>query len=401
MAEQLAAVSGDLPRTRVPERDPWALRAAVALLFVVAFAFSFGPLGGKVADAFRPQAALDAIPPRIDAWVTPPAYTGKAPIFLTSDANQGAAVFTVPEGSDVSLRVTGGSGEETLSFAEASGNIRDIAANTPDVSAKPVATSAKPGARQFAGKLTADGMLSLKSGDADIHSWAFAVIPDKPPVIRFSGEPKQAVNGTLELNYEIEDDYGAASATTEFALEQPPAKDAYPLYKAPEMPLALPRRGAGGKAAKSTRDLTEHVWAGAAIKLTLKTVDDAGHEARSETKTMLLPQRPFSNPLARAVVEQRRILALDAHQKRRVLDLLDAITLRPEDTFDSMSNYLALMSARSRLKHGGERRPAARRRFLSLGDRGRHRGRRAFGGRKAASPGAGGPQAGARARRQR
>ena len=49
MAEQLAAVSGDLPRTRVPERDPWALRAAVALLFVVAFAFSFGPLGGSVA----------------------------------------------------------------------------------------------------------------------------------------------------------------------------------------------------------------------------------------------------------------------------------------------------------------------------------------------------------------
>ena len=126
------------------------------------------------------------------------------------------------------------------------------------------------------------------------------MIADKPPVIRFSGEPKQAVNGTLELNYEIEDDYGAASATTEFALEQPPAKDAYPLYKAPEMPLALPRRGAGGKAAaKSTRDLTEHVWAGASIKLTLKTVDDAGHEARSETKTMLLPQRPFSNPLAR------------------------------------------------------------------------------------------------------
>ena len=45
------------------------------------------------------------------------------------------------------------------------------------------------------------------------------------------------------------------------------------------MPLALPRRGAGGKAAKSTRDLTEHVWAGARVKLTLKTVDDAGHEA--------------------------------------------------------------------------------------------------------------------------
>ena len=103
-------------------------------------------------------------------------------------------------------------------------------------------------------------------------------------------------------------------------------------------------------AAKSTRDLTEHVWAGAEVKLTLKAVDDAGQEARSETKTIVLPERPFSNPLARAVIEQRRILALDANQKRRVLDLMDAITLRPEDTFDNMSHYLVLMSARTRLK---------------------------------------------------
>ncbi len=36
--------------------------------------------------------------------------------------------------------------------------------------------------------------------------------PDHPPVIRFSGEPKRAVNGALELAYEVEDDYGATEA---------------------------------------------------------------------------------------------------------------------------------------------------------------------------------------------
>ncbi len=350
MAERLAGVSVDLPHTRVPQRDPWALRAVVALLFVVAFVFSYGPLGGSIADAFRPQSAIDAIPPRIDAWVTPPAYTGKAPIFLTSDANQTTPVFTVPEGSDVSLRVTGGSGDETLSFSDASGNAREIAASAPAAPANPAATGAQSAPRQFASKLTGDGTLSLKSGDADVHSWTFAVIPDTPPVIKFSGEPKRAVNGTLELNYAIEDDYGAASATAEFALVEPPAKNARPLYAAPEMPLSLPRRGAKAPTAKSTRDLTEHVWAGAETKLTLKAVDDAGHEARSETKTFILPERPFSNPLARAVIEQRRILALDANQKRRVLDLMDAITLRPDATFDNMSHYLVLISARTRLQ---------------------------------------------------
>ncbi|TIT17608.1 MAG: DUF4175 domain-containing protein, partial [Mesorhizobium sp.] len=114
MADQLGQLGGDVPRTRVPERDPWALRAVAALLLVTAFAFSFGPSGGRLSDGFVARAARDVVPPRIDAWVTPPAYTGRPPVFLNAqvlanNANQAAPIFTVPDGSDVSLRVTGGS----------------------------------------------------------------------------------------------------------------------------------------------------------------------------------------------------------------------------------------------------------------------------------------------------
>jgi uncharacterized protein (TIGR02302 family) len=348
MAERLANVAGDLPHTRIPDRDPWAVRAAIALLFVVAFAFSFSPFGGSLLDALRPQARADIVPPRIDAWVTPPAYTGKAPIFMTSSGNAGGA-FTVPTGSEVALRVTGGAGDETLNYTDTSGNVREIAANAPVGSEKPEPGAAQAKPRQFAGRLTTDGALTLKSGDKDVQSWSFTIIPDKPPVIEFTGEPKQALNGTLELDYKISDDYGAATATAEFALADPPAKDARPLYKAPEMPLALPRRGARDNAAKTTRDLTEHAWAGAKVKVTLHAVDAAGQQAVSETKSITLPQRPFSNPLARAVLEERRLLALDAHAKPRVLRLIDAITLRPQDTFQNMSHYLGIMSARTRL----------------------------------------------------
>jgi uncharacterized protein (TIGR02302 family) len=122
------------------------------------------------------------------------------------------------------------------------------------------------------------------------------------------------------------------------------------LYAAPELPLTLPRRDANPPAAKTVRDLTEHVWAGARVAMTLKATDAAKQEARSETKIFTLPERTFTNPLAKAVVEQRRLLGLDANKKPWVLTLTDAITLRPEDTFDSMSHYLALMSARARLK---------------------------------------------------
>ena len=293
------------------------------------------------------------MPPRIDAWVTPPAYTGKPPIFLTADANQMTPTFTVPDGSDVSLRVTGGSGEETLAYAGKDGNSRAIDPAGPQAAAtaKPAASPATPSkVRQFTGKLTGDGTLTLKSGDDELGRWAFAIVPDKPPQIRFVGEPKRAANGAFELNYQIDDDYGAATAKAVFALADPQAPNAHPLYGPPEMPLTLPRRGGKSNAARTSKDLTEHVWAGSSIKLTLVATDDAGHTASSETKTLTMPERPFANPLARAVIEQRRLLALDANAKPRVLDLMDAITLRPEDTFDNMAHYLAIMSARSRLK---------------------------------------------------
>ncbi len=345
MAELLANVAGDMPHSRLPERDPWGLRAVAALVVVTAFAFSFGPLGGRLTDGFSAHAGAEILPPRIDAWITPPAYTRKAPVFLTAQANQPGGAFIVPEGSDLALRVTGGNGDETLNFTGAGGMIREIAPKGAAADAPQDGVAA----RQFEGKLTADGVLALKSGDSDLRDWTFRVIPDNPPTIKFIGEPKRAANGTLELNYEIVDDYGAASAKAEFDLAEPQMEDARPLYGAPEMPLVLPRRGGDTKAARVSRDLTEHVWAGGAVTLTLKAVDDAGQEASSETKTFVLPARPFTNPLARAVVEDRRILSLDANRKRDVLDLMDAVTLRPEDTFDDMSHYLGLVAGRTRL----------------------------------------------------
>ncbi len=357
MAAALERVGGDMPRTHVPERDPWGLRAVPMLLLVVAFAFSFGSLGGRLGDGFRPAAAHNAVPPRIDAWVTPPAYTGKPPIFLTAGAGQSVPI-AVPAGSDFSLRITGGAAGAALSYVEADGNSRTIDPASAAAGGDPAATKDSD-VRQFAGKLTTNGALVLQATNGELDRWAFTVIPDKPPQIRFVGEPKQAVNGTIELTYEIDDDYGATSAKAVFALADAPAANAHPLYGPPDMPLSLPRQGArtpdgkAANAARTTKDLTEHVWAGLPVTLHLVATDGAGQSATSEARTLTMPARPFGNPLALAVLEQRRLLGLDANAKPRVLDLMDAIALRPEDTFDNMAHFLAVASARTRLKLAG------------------------------------------------
>ncbi|MBS9722391.1 TIGR02302 family protein [Tianweitania sp. BSSL-BM11] len=355
MAAQLGSLSGDLPNTRVPERDPWGLRAVVALLLVIAFAFSAGPYGGGLFDAFRSRPGVEAVPPRIDAWVTPPGYTGKAPIFLTADANREQSAFIVPTGSQISVRVTGGSGTETLDYIDVNGQTRAIepgvdAKAAPEtaaarVPATPVQTT---GTLQFSATLVSEGELVLSQNSEALGRWQFAVTPDNPPTIRFSEDPKQAANGSLELSYALEDDYGVASAQALITPAEPPAQTAHPLYDAPEMPLSLPRRGETER--KTVRDLTQHPWAGTEVDLTLKAVDGAGQEGVSEPKAMRLPERRFNNPIARALIEQRRILAMDAANRPAVLELMDAITLRPEDTFEELSNYLGIMSARTRLQ---------------------------------------------------
>ncbi|QPC85666.1 TIGR02302 family protein [Mesorhizobium sp. NBSH29] len=347
MAGTLSAMHVELPRTSVPARDPFALRAVAALMLVAGFAFSLGPFGGRITDIITPRAVHLAPPARIDAWVTPPAYTNRPPVFLTVAEDAQPLSHTVPEGTDVTVRVTGGDGAETLGYTHLDGNTRDLQAGAAPRSSAPSSIGTAP--RQFAGKLSEDGVLSLKSGEQELGRWAFSILPDGAPQISFTEQPKRAANGSLELNYSILDDYGAASAEAGFTLAEPPAENAHPLYAQPEMKLSLPGRSDEKGIAKTIRDLSEHVWAGASVKITLKVIDAAGQEAASEPRTFTLPERPFSNPLARAVLEQRRILALDANRKPRVLDLLDAITLRPEDTFSNMSHYLALMSARTRL----------------------------------------------------
>lgn len=342
MEAKLADLRGDAPRTGVAERDPWGLRAVVVLIAVAAFAFSFGPFGGRLADAFEVPPPPVPVPPRIDAWVTPPAYTGAAPIFL-SDAN-GPRNLSVPEGSVVALQVTGGSGAETLERT-AEG---DSAPVEPEATAPAAATPA-PASKRFTVTLDRAAELALRDGSNKLRRWAFAVTADAAPAIRFTEEPKRAANGTLELAYEVTDDYGATEARSAFALAEEQPADARPLYGPPEMPLALPRRNAKAPTAKASRDLTEHVWAGSTIKLTLTAKDAAGQEGFSEPKEIVLPEKPFTNPLARALVEQRKLLALDANAKPQVLELMDAITLRPEDTIPNASHFLAIESARTRL----------------------------------------------------
>lgn len=346
MAERLKNLQSGVPRPRIPERDPFALRAIVALLFVTASAYSLSPNSGRIADAFQIRAGHATAVARIDAWVTPPQYTGRAPIFLSTTIDETAATkpITVPQGSIVNIRVIGGSSER-LTTTDSTGHRSEIQPVT--VKEDENQQGLVDGARNFRYDLQQNQTLALSGTNA---RWNFAVTPDNPPTIHFTKEPSHALNGTLQLAYEITDDYGPAKAYGEIVPLNIDHEDEEiaPLYDAPELPLALPRRET--KEATTAKDLTEHPWAGEKVALTLVVTDAGGKSARSETKIITLPERPFTNPLAKAVAEQRRILALDATQRDHVRDMLSALMIRPEETIKNTAHYLGLVTIRTRLR---------------------------------------------------
>ena len=348
MAEKISAMSAGLPAPDLARRDPFALRAPVVLLFVIALSFSWSNSGGRLSDIWSipSPAGIDPDALRIDAWITPPSYTGTAPVYL-KDAMAGSEI-RVPQHSELTIRMSG----ETLSgdvlfTPKGGGEPIAILPEKPKEAKDAAALPATEGGVQSAAyklKLTDEGRISIAGTDYD-----FSLIPDTVPTIAFSKEPGRAVNGALEISYTAKDDYGVVEARAEIEPAHQPG-DAVALFDPPAFPLDLP--GAGSKDVKATvsRDLTEHPLSGKVVRVTLYAKDAAGHESQSESKEIILPARFFSEPLAGSIAEQRQVFSLDVKQIPRSLALSDAVSFRPEEQIPDANNFLLLQSVINRLK---------------------------------------------------
>jgi uncharacterized protein (TIGR02302 family) len=195
--------------------------------------------------------------------------------------------------------------------------------------------------------ITDRGTAQVKGlGDEDL-TYAFNAIPDKPPVISLSKDPESQPGGSLQLTYKMEDDYGVVDAKALFALKS--AGDAAnagarPLFDPPEVQLSLPQARVRNGTGQTTRDLTDSPWAGAEVVMTLTARDEANNVGTSAPHAFRLPERPFAKQLARAIVEQRRELALDAEKRDQVLIALDALAMAPEKFTPEKGHYLGLRS---------------------------------------------------------
>jgi uncharacterized protein (TIGR02302 family) len=346
-AERAKNLRAGLPHPRLAWRDPYAIRALVLLAAVASFFLADGEQLRRITAAFDWSGAIYPRFYRVDAWVTPPAYTGRAPILLPGirhdeTAPGETAAVLVPAGSELVVRATGLSSIDLV----LSGGLTEQAKDTP-------ARTAEGGIeRRFL--VTDSGTLTVRGLPAGNALWGFKAVPDHPPTIAHIKDPQIVGQAGISLNYRVEDDYGVISAEARFA--RPPRMAAggepapRPLVSPPDFSLQLPQARTRAGTGQTTRDLTEHPWAGVTTILTLVARDEGGNEGMSEAREIRLPERPFEKLLARALVEQRRNLALDANARENVEQALRALMIAPAQFTPEAAIYLGLRTAFARLK---------------------------------------------------
>jgi uncharacterized protein (TIGR02302 family) len=183
----LKRIRAGLPSPRLPIHDPWALRALVLVMLAASYIAAGDERSLRLASAFDWNGVLAPTNIRVDAWVTPPNYTGKPPIILSSANREAAAAeggpLAVPAGSTLLVRSSGGNIDVVVG-----GGVTEVAPSG----------EAPKGTNERHFKIAGDGTAHVRA-PAGQPLWRFTAIPDRPPSIALAKDPERQARGSLQL----------------------------------------------------------------------------------------------------------------------------------------------------------------------------------------------------------
>lgn len=338
MRKRAAGARATWPAPRLASRDPWALRLLALVAVVAALVFAGGEgLRGLPAALMPGGMAQVASGPSFEGWAEPPAYT-KRPTLYLPEIRDGQTV-SVPVGTKITLRV----------YGDASGF--DLTQTVAD-SGPVTFTEAAPGIAIAEFQVTRAGEVALRRGRSDLGRWVVAVEPDLPPTIGLASPLGATPKGETRLAYEAHDDHGITAARVEIALDLPDVDRRYgltvdPVPRAPLIAdLPMPMSGNTVEVIETlVEDFSQSPYAGLPVTLSLTAEDGLRQQGHAGPLKAVLPARSFYDPLAAALVEQRRDLLWSPENARRVTQVLRAVTNRPEGIFETPRAYLVTRAA--------------------------------------------------------
>lgn len=343
-AGQAKAVEPDL---QLASRDPYALRYMALTVLVMALLFGsvwrVTSITSLPAPGSRGQAATG---PAWEGWAQPPAYTGKPALYL---ADQQGGTLTLPAGTHIQLRFYGAPG--ALILAETVSGRTDV---------PPASQTVQDFTVRQSGRLSVEG-----SGGRD---WQVVVQADAPPKLTLTGPIDRDAKGRFRQAFTATDDYGVTKGEVTIALDLPAVDRRYGLKIDPEpqspvtLDLPLPMKRDRTKVEQVlVDDLSKTVMSNLPVTMSFTVSDAAGQKASPVVQHVVLPGRRFFVPLAAALVEMRRDLLWNRQNAPEVVQLLKAITYKPEGLFPDEALYKRLRSLIKELDRAGTKLEPARR----------------------------------------
>ena len=334
MATRAAAAEAVPADLRIARRDPYAVRYVAAIAFAIALLFGSIFKVASVSDMTPGGQAL-AQGPVWEGWVESPRYTGRPTLYL-NDIAEGP--LQVPEGSLITLRMYGQVGALTLSET---------------VSGRIDVPPASDSAQDFT--VLQDGEIAINGPGG--RTWNIEIIEDAAPVVSILEPPEAGTLGEMTLPFAAADDYGVEAGEARISLDLSAVTRRHGLTAAPEarpeliMPLPMPIVGTRTDFEENLiEDFSEHPWANLPVQVRLSVLDAAEQQTESDVHTMMLPGRRFFDPMAAAVIEQRRDLLWSRENSTRVSQILRAVSHRPDDVFRKQVTYLRLRKLVKRLE---------------------------------------------------
>jgi len=299
-AAQAVGLAKALP-ARPPMRrlDPYFFRVIVPIALLAGLIVAGENTTDRLARAFLPDPGplVGDQPMGIEAWVTPGAYTGGAPVSLSDRI--GDKVETPPS-PEATIRVTGPVAAPWL----------DGRVNGKQAHRKVRFAKAADGAYEARFAMPAGGTLRVVRFHTKAR-WRIAPAPDAAPEGRFVSAPVVGENDRITFEWAASDDYGIQGLALRLTpVDPPPGLLGAEAVDTPlESPAGEPKSATG----KASVDLAMHPYAGMKVEARLVAIDAIGQKGFGAAAPLRVPEKIFLQPLARAAVEIRKVIL---HERR-------------------------------------------------------------------------------------
>lgn len=281
------------PVAVIAPRDKYFMRFIAPIVLGLAVIVGVGDNGERLRRALSLswQSPMDPAKVTFDAWVDPPDYTGRPPVYF-----KGQQTVDIPAGSELVARIQGLKNAPRLKLQ--SGGLWG----------RKYLTLKRLGPDSFEARTILDKSTSAAwRVGSKRRLWNLVVLPDTAPQVNWTVEPKADKRDRLSFQYSLKDDYGVEQLGFEMTLLEADAIASEPASDTIVIPLS-------GKSVRETKgtdavlDLTKHKWAGRKVTGRLIATDGLGETAQSNFAYFTIPDKIFIEPIAKAVAEQRALV---------------------------------------------------------------------------------------------